>query len=30
MRPVIRWLIRLHKWAALIIGLQVPGSRAVW
>jgi uncharacterized membrane protein YkoI len=23
MRPVIRWLIRLHKWAALIIGLQV-------
>lgn len=23
MRPVIRWLIKLHKWAALIIGLQV-------
>ncbi|MEE2527327.1 PepSY domain-containing protein [Hyphobacterium sp. HN65] len=23
MRPFIRWLIRLHKWAALIIGLQV-------
>ena len=22
-RPVIRWLITLHKWAALIIGLQV-------
>ncbi|QNL19715.1 PepSY domain-containing protein [Hyphobacterium sp. CCMP332] len=23
MRPLIRWLITLHKWAALIIGLQV-------
>lgn len=23
MRPLIRWLIKLHKWAALIIGLQV-------
>jgi hypothetical protein len=23
MRPVVRWLIKLHKWAALIIGLQV-------
>lgn len=23
MRPIIRWLIKLHKWAALIIGLQV-------
>jgi len=22
-RPIIRWLITLHKWAALIIGLQV-------
>jgi hypothetical protein len=22
-RPIIRWLIKLHKWAALIIGLQV-------